>query len=205
LNLNLKLIYDRRSVGQSVVVSGPHLEHTTRFYYCRTLAVFVLRAAIPDERTGLQFTRTIFCHSLVQVPQNSWPHLTVSFETICYCLIRDSHNLEGQARVFISPTDRVAQLYPPYTGFPFCRLLRLAGLRWIYFNPPPHGSTTDSSYISTDGQSASWSWCRAPTDFDFRMFDNFFLCSSSRAPPLTRGRVCNLQCKHSLVRIAQNP
>jgi hypothetical protein len=28
---------------------------------------------------------------------------------------------------------------PPGTGFPFCRLLRLAGLRWRYSNPPPHG------------------------------------------------------------------
>jgi hypothetical protein len=29
---------------------------------------------------------------------------------------------------------------PPGTGFLFCRLLRLAGLRWRYSNPPPHGS-----------------------------------------------------------------
>jgi hypothetical protein len=28
--------------------------------------------------------------------------------------------------------------YTPWTGFPFHRLLRLSGLRWIYFNPPPH-------------------------------------------------------------------
>jgi hypothetical protein len=25
------------------------------------------------------------------------------------------------------------------TWFPFCCLLRLAGLRWRYSNPPPHG------------------------------------------------------------------
>jgi hypothetical protein len=28
---------------------------------------------------------------------------------------------------------------PPGTGFPFRRLLRLAGLRWRYSIPPPHG------------------------------------------------------------------
>jgi hypothetical protein len=31
---------------------------------------------------------------------------------ICYCLIWDSPNLEGQVHVFISPRDRVAKLYP---------------------------------------------------------------------------------------------
>jgi hypothetical protein len=66
---------------------------------------------------------------LVGVTQNSWPQFTVSFETF--------------------PTWRVSSpyLYPPGTGWPsytpehwvtFCRLLRIAGLRWGYSNPPPH-------------------------------------------------------------------
>jgi hypothetical protein len=42
-------------------------------------------------------------------------------------LIRDS--LEGQGGPVIAPG----------TGFYFRRLLRLAGLRWRYSNPPPHG------------------------------------------------------------------
>jgi hypothetical protein len=36
-------------------------------------------------------------------------------------------NLEGQVPTFIPPRDGVAQLYPPVTGFPFLRLLPLAG------------------------------------------------------------------------------
>jgi hypothetical protein len=57
-----------------------------------------------------------------------------------------------------------AELIRPYLtvsfetiGFPFCRLLRLAGLRWRYSNPPPHGdnNNSSSSYIATDGESAS--------------------------------------------------
>jgi hypothetical protein len=28
---------------------------------------------------------------------------------------------------------------PSGTGFPFCRLLRLAGIWWRYWTPPPHG------------------------------------------------------------------
>jgi hypothetical protein len=47
-------------------------------------------------------------------------------------------NLEDQIPVFISPMNRVAQLYPPCPGFPLHPLLRLAGLRWRYSNPPPH-------------------------------------------------------------------
>jgi hypothetical protein len=34
---------------------------------------------------------------------------------------------------------RSLYLYPPGTGFPFPCLLRLAGLRWRYATPPPHG------------------------------------------------------------------
>jgi hypothetical protein len=43
-------------------------------------------------------------------------------QTTFYCLIWDSCNLEGQVPVFIYPRKRVAQLYPPGTGFPSCRL-----------------------------------------------------------------------------------
>jgi hypothetical protein len=35
--------------------------------------------------------------------------------------------------------------------FPFCRLLRLAGLRWRYSTPPPHGQVKSQSYVTTDG------------------------------------------------------
>jgi hypothetical protein len=59
---------------------------------------------------------------------------------IFYCLIWDFHNLEGQVSIFISPKNRVAPVIAPGTGFPFCCLLRLAGLRWRYSVPPPHGS-----------------------------------------------------------------
>jgi hypothetical protein len=68
--------------------------------------------------------------------------------------IRDSTNLEGQGPVFIFPRNRVAQLYPPGAGFPFCRLLRFAGIRWKYSNPPPGGVEAPlcpiSPYISQE-------------------------------------------------------
>jgi hypothetical protein len=53
---------------------------------------------------------------------------------------------------------------PPGTGFPFCHLLRIVGLRWKYSNPPSHGVGLNfevRSYFTTDSQSVSMSWCRA--------------------------------------------
>jgi hypothetical protein len=53
---------------------------------------------------------------------------------IFYCLIWDSPNLEGKVPIFISPRNRETQLYSRGTGFSFCHLLQLAGLRWRYSN-----------------------------------------------------------------------
>jgi hypothetical protein len=57
---------------------------------------------------------------------------------------------------------------------------------------------SSSSYIATDGQSASSSWCRAPFGAGDQILHfsewNYFLSFSCRAPFLTRGLVCNLQC-----------
>jgi hypothetical protein len=48
--------------------------------------------------------------------------------------LRPTPSLEDQVSVFISPSDRVDQLYPQALGF-----LRLAGLRWRYSDRPPNG------------------------------------------------------------------
>jgi hypothetical protein len=40
------------------------------------------------------------------------------------------------SRIYI-PQEQGGPLMPPGTGFPLRRLLRLAGLRWRYSNPPP--------------------------------------------------------------------
>jgi hypothetical protein len=55
------------------------------------------------------------------------------------CLIGDSPNLEGQVPVFISPRNRVAQLYPWALGSLSVASYDSRGLRWKYSNPPPHG------------------------------------------------------------------
>jgi hypothetical protein len=74
---------------------------------CVKVAALFLRGALSDERTGLKFA----VQSLNR-PSRAEPVI------ILYCLIWDSPNLEGQVPVFISPRNRVAQLYPWALGSP---------------------------------------------------------------------------------------
>jgi hypothetical protein len=73
-------------------------------------------------------------------------------------------------------------------------------------------SVSSKSKLLYDWQSVSMSWYRVPL-WDLR--PNIISCRNVAvwnfrsciylAPSLTRGRVCNLQCNHSIVLVAQNP
>jgi hypothetical protein len=70
-------------------------------------------------------------NSQVRVPRDSCPHSTVP----------DSRLPQPGGpgpRIYI-PQEHGGSVTPPGTGFHFRRLLRLAGLRWKYSTPPPHG------------------------------------------------------------------
>jgi hypothetical protein len=95
------------------------------FYYCQTVAGLLLFGALSDERTGLPFTIAAGprqrSHSWVWVSGDSWPYFTLS----------DSRPLEPGGpgpRIYISQ-EQGDTVIPPGTGFPFRRLLLLAGLR----------------------------------------------------------------------------
>jgi hypothetical protein len=60
---------------------------------------------------------------------------------IFYCLVRDSPNLEGQVPVFISPSNRVSQLYPRALGFLFVAPYDSQGLRWRFSNSGHYSSS----------------------------------------------------------------
>jgi hypothetical protein len=128
-----KLCYDRWSVGQSVSLSSTHLEHKTRFYYCQRVAGLLMWGTVCDERTSLSFTIAAgprqHSHSRVRVPRNSWPYFAVSDSRI-------PHPGGLGPRIYI-PQEWGGPVIPPGTGFPFHRLLRLAGQRWRYWNPHP--------------------------------------------------------------------
>jgi hypothetical protein len=92
--------------GQQICIGiEPTLGLATRYYFlseCCFLKVEVLflLGALSGERMGLQFA----VQSLNDLSNTE-------LVTILYCLIWDSLNREGQA-VFVSPRNRVAQIYP---------------------------------------------------------------------------------------------
>jgi hypothetical protein len=89
-----------------------------------------------EERIGLSFTIAAGppqrSHSQVGVPRDTGSHFTLSD------LILPQPGGKGH-RIYI-PQEQGGPVIPPVTGFPFRRLLWLAGLRRWYFNPPPHGA-----------------------------------------------------------------
>jgi hypothetical protein len=111
-------ICDRRSVGQSVLVSGRPLGPMSRFYvfFSLTCTCFFMYSALSDGRTGVYFavhithwseSRRIYNHILLS-------HLRIT--------------LPGGQRLRIHiPMKGVVQLIPRDIGFPFCRLSRFAG------------------------------------------------------------------------------
>jgi hypothetical protein len=52
-------------------------------------------------------------------------------------------------RIYI-PQEQGGPVIPPGTGFPFRRLLRLAGLRWRCSIPPPHGKECEKCKTKED-------------------------------------------------------
>jgi hypothetical protein len=116
-------------------VSSPIWGSWPDIYYSLTVTVLFFWGDLSDERTGLSFYMLLALASVVFLGSES-------------CGTRD-HIL-------------LSQIW----DFPFRRLLRLTGSRWRYSTPPPHGwlfiSSQSHSYVTTDGQSASRSWCQVP-------------------------------------------
>jgi hypothetical protein len=126
-----KLLYNWQSVNMSWY-RVPLWDLRPDIISCQNVAVWNLRSCIYGAPS---LTRGRVCnfrcnHSIVRVAQNPKSYFTVSSET--------------------PPTWRAKfpYLYPPGTGWPsqrvapgiglpLRRLLRLAGLRWRYSNPPP--------------------------------------------------------------------
>jgi hypothetical protein len=99
----------RPTVSRPVCL-GVRLPSGTRDqFFFSTVAGLLFCSALSDERAGLYLLYNCFCALPEQSLLGRIPaELTARF----YCLIRDSLNLEGQILVFISPRNRVAQLYP---------------------------------------------------------------------------------------------
>jgi hypothetical protein len=87
---------------------------------------------LSDERMDPKFTTAAGprqrIHSQVRFPRDLWSYFTVSYSRL------PQPGGPGP-RIYIPQDEGVAAI-PPGTGFPFRRLLQLAGLRWRYSTPP---------------------------------------------------------------------
>jgi hypothetical protein len=110
--------YDRQSVGQYVLVSGSSSGTRDQFFFLLEIFFRQLRVCY---FVAPSLTRGRVCNLLYNcfwaLPEQpllgrSRSELTAIF----YCLIWDSPNFEGQVPIFISPRNRVAQLYPRALG-----------------------------------------------------------------------------------------
>jgi hypothetical protein len=129
--------------GQSASLSwcqAPFWGLRPDFYFCHTILFLLMWGTLPDERMGLLFTIAAgpcqHSHSRVQVPWDSWPYFIGSGSGL------PQHG-EPDPCIYIPPPIQGGPVIPPGIGFPFCCLLRLAGVRWWYLTPPPHGLTRD--------------------------------------------------------------
>jgi hypothetical protein len=125
----LKLIYDRQSVGQSVLVSGAHLGTSDQFFFLLEISFKQLRVCY---FVAFSLTRGRVCNLLYNcfwaLPEQSFfCRSPAELTAIFYCLIWDSPNLEGQVPVFKPPRNEVAQIYPRALGFRFVASYDLQG------------------------------------------------------------------------------
>jgi hypothetical protein len=187
------------------------------FCYCQTVASLLTWGGPLWQQNGWCLQLLLALASAVILGSES----RGTHDHILLSQIRDCPNLDDQVPVFISPRNRVTQLYPQAVGsfsvdsydsqryrslalgFRF-RLnycwLRQHSHSWLQSPRDPwprfKGWSQSQSYVMTEGQSASLSWCQAPI-WDLRSHLLFLwqmrVCCYG-APSMTRGRVCLLQC-----------
>jgi hypothetical protein len=123
LMTKLKLIYDRQSVGQSVLVSGAHLGPATNSFFLLEISFRQLRVCyfvVPSLTRGLVCNLLYNCFWALP-EQSLLGRSPAKLTAIFYCLIRNSPNLEGQVRY----------LYPAGTGW-----LSYTPEHWVPFLSP---------------------------------------------------------------------
>jgi hypothetical protein len=108
-------------------------------FYNRTLAVFVLMLHPTWRQDG--FVVYNCCWSS-PAQSFSGPN-PARLVTIFYCLRFETLPTWRARSLYLYPPGTGWPCYTQGTGFPFRRLLRLAGLRWRYSTPPPHGMTVE--------------------------------------------------------------
>jgi hypothetical protein len=159
-------------------------------FFCRTVSGLLLWSVHYDDRTGLSFTISAGSrqrsHSQIRVQQYSSPYVPVS----------DSRLPQpgGPGPLIYIPQEQGGPVIPPGTGVPLHRLLGLAGLRWSYSNPPPHGRNDYSqSKLLYNLRFTSNQFVLSPSPLRITTREFFQLNPCGHSPyvtsPLTRGWV----------------
>jgi hypothetical protein len=113
-------IYDRRSVGQSVLLSGSHLEPMNTFLF----TVWRMRASwcwAPSLTRG--WVGNLLYNFFWALPEQTLgpkSHRTHDHILLSYLRL---HQPGGPGPRIYIPQEQGGQVTPPGTGFPFCRLL----------------------------------------------------------------------------------
>jgi hypothetical protein len=81
---------------------------------------------------------------LVWPAQSVWGQSPAGLMTVFYSLRFETPPTWRARSPFYILQEQGDPVIPPGTGFPFRRLLRLAGLGWRYSNPPPYGVISHS-------------------------------------------------------------
>jgi hypothetical protein len=103
---------------------------------------------------------------------------------IFYCLGFEHSQPERPCPCILHYPETGWHIYTPRHWVPFRRLLRLAGLRWRYSTPPPHGlagqgQSQSQTYFRTDGlPSINSSWRQAAWDPRPEIFSREVCCNS---------------------------
>jgi hypothetical protein len=129
----------------SVLVSSRIWGPRPAFCYCQTVVGLLMWGAFSDERTCLLFTFGAsprqHSHSCVWILWDLWPNFTLSDLRLPQSGQPGSH-----IYIYISPRNRVAQLYPQALGSLFVACCD-SGLQWRYLYPPPHGQSPCNPFI----------------------------------------------------------
>jgi hypothetical protein len=122
------------------------------FYYCKIVASVLMWGILSEERTVIYN----YCWSS---PAQSFSGPSPGrLMTKFYCLRFESPSTLRVRSPYLYAAGTGWHKYTKDTGFPFRRLLRIAGLRWRYSNPSPHRSQSQN-YFATGGLppiSPSW-------------------------------------------------
>jgi hypothetical protein len=173
--------------------------------------VLSLWGALSDERPGLSFVS----HSLVICLCVHLLYTFLSFTQLPYTYIYTIQYIwyiQGLFYSRLGTADYALLLTSNWRHNVSLDTWTVVNMTVVKFKPLVFPTSLRSrSYFTTDSQSVSMSWYRVP------FWDLWLDITSCRnvavwnlrscicwAPSLTRGRVCNLQCNHSIVRVAQN-